>query len=71
GVPSPEGDQQRRMEIQVQRLADGMGASASDADPLQEVESLVASWCLGDLSGKDHPELAARLNSALASLKPA
>lgn len=71
GVPSPESDQQRRMEIQVRRLADGIGASGNDTDPLQEVESLVASWCLGDPADRDHPELAARLNTALVSLKPA
>lgn len=69
GVPSPESDQQRRMEIQVQRLADGMGASGIEADPLQEVEALVASWCLGQ-PGSAGSDQAARLNAALASLKP-
>lgn len=69
GVPSPESDQQRRMEIQVKRLADGMGASGNEADPLQEVESLVASWCLGQWDSADS-DLAARLSSAVASLKP-
>ncbi len=45
-LPSPEDDQSRRMEIQVQRLADGMGSVSDDASVLQTIEPLVACWCM-------------------------
>lgn len=70
GVASPESDQQRRMEIQVQRLADGMGAQDASADRLREVEALVARWCLdGQATAADQAQ-AERFNRALAGLKP-
>ncbi|QBM16584.1 hypothetical protein MARI_06670 [Marinobacter sp. JH2] len=67
GTPTPEQDQSRRMEIQVQRLSDGMG-STDNASPTQELEKLVALWCLHpDVEDTSH-ENAGRLNQALTSL---
>jgi hypothetical protein len=64
GADTPEQDQPRRMEIQVQRLTEGMGNTETEA-PAQELEKLIALWCL-------HPEVedvsasnADRLNRAL------
>lgn len=71
GVPSPETDQQRRMEIQVQRLADGMGSADNGNDQLQDVEKLLANWCLGGIGKDADTKLAERLNKALANLNPA
>ncbi|RMJ03791.1 hypothetical protein DOQ08_01109 [Marinobacter litoralis] len=67
GTPTPEQDQPRRMQIQVQRLSDGMG-STDNASPTQELEKLVALWCLHpDIEDTSH-ENAERLNQALTSL---
>jgi len=71
GVPSPETDQQRRMEIQVQRLADGMGSSDNGTDQMEGVEKLLANWCLGGVGKDADTELAERLNKALANLSQA
>jgi len=46
GIPSPEEEQTRRMEIQVRRLADGMGGSDNGQDLLNQLRTLVAGWCL-------------------------
>ncbi|MFV8570667.1 DUF349 domain-containing protein [Marinobacter sp. SBS5] len=67
GTPTPEQDQSRRMEIQVQRLSDGMG-STDNASPTQELEKLVALWCLHPEVEDTSPENAERLNQALTSL---
>ncbi|MEH6563547.1 MAG: DUF349 domain-containing protein, partial [Marinobacter sp.] len=68
GMPSPEADQQKRMEIQVQRLTEGMGFTEKTDNALQTVEGLVASWCVKPANeGADLP-LANRLNKALDSL---
>ena len=71
GVPSPESDQQRRMEIQVQRLADGMGAADNGNDHMQDVEALLAKWCLSGIAKDANTALAERLNTALANLNQA
>lgn len=69
GAPSPESDQGRRMEIQVQRLADGMGNTGStDSDKNRQLESLVANWCIQQPQEALDRDLAARLNTALESL---
>ena len=44
-LDSPQDEQSRRMEIQVQRLADGLGSNGAQ-DELAQLESLVAAWCL-------------------------
>lgn len=67
GIPSPEADQQKRMEIQVQRLTEGMGSTDKADTALQRIESLLASWCSKPAEGAD-PSLAHRLNSALDNL---
>ena len=71
GIASPESDQQRRMEIQVQRLAQGMGSIGPVDDQLGELEKLVAIWCLNPSDRAPDPALAQRLSDALASLTPA
>ncbi|MCM0612535.1 DUF349 domain-containing protein [Marinobacter sediminum] len=68
GIGSPESDQQRRMEIQVQRLAEGMGSSEKSSDQVREMEKLVASWCLKPSGELSDQALAERLNNALAAL---
>jgi hypothetical protein len=68
GIPSPEAEQKRRMEIQVQRLAEGMGSSEKAYSALKSVESLVASWCLKAPDKVADPALAERLNKALDAL---
>ena len=68
GVASPDHDQQRRMEIQVQRLADGIGSADHTADPFADAEALVATWCLAGVGANASPEQAERLSAALAGL---
>ncbi|MDI9245170.1 DUF349 domain-containing protein [Marinobacter sp. CHS3-4] len=43
---SPEDEQALRMEVQVQRLANGLGGNGSEQTGLAQMESLVAAWCL-------------------------
>lgn len=69
GTPTPDQDQSRRMEIQVQRLTDGMGNSET-ASPIQELEKLIAHWCLHPEAEDITPENAARLNQALTAMRP-
>lgn len=68
GVPSPETEQKKRMEIQVQRLADGMGAQGKSNDVLESAKSLVAIWCSKSDKPQVDPALAQRFNKALAAL---
>ncbi|WP_179959478.1 DUF349 domain-containing protein [Marinobacter changyiensis] len=63
--PSPTEDQALRMEIQVKRLADGMSGSRHSGDLQDQLESLVAAWCLGDASTVRPKNLADRLAAAL------
>ncbi|MDK8465035.1 DUF349 domain-containing protein [Marinobacter sp. SS13-12] len=67
-VPSPDEDQGRRMEIQVQRLAEGMGNSASDNDKSQQLEMLVANWCVVQPVDVASEPLALRLGRALEAV---
>ena len=71
GADTPAEDQGRRMELQVERLAQGMGAGSSASSPLEELEKLVAHWCL--LPGLEDAtaEYAGRLNRALEALNQA
>lgn len=68
GVASPETDQQTRMAIQVQRLAEGMGSAEKSDNTLQGVEALVAGWCAQSSDNPADPALANRLNNALDNL---
>ena len=68
GVDSPASDRQRRMEIQVQRLAEGMGSSEQNTDQMVELEKLVANWCLKPSGQAPDQALAKRLNNALAAV---
>ncbi|MEX1226420.1 MAG: DUF349 domain-containing protein [Marinobacter sp.] len=63
--PSPAEDQALRMEIQVKRLADGMSGSGQSGDSQDQMESLVAAWCLGESSADRPQALADRLVMAL------
>jgi len=67
GIDSPESDRQQRMEIQVKRLAEGLGQGERSHDPLKEMEQLVAHWCLGNIHGSIEPALTHRLLSALGA----
>jgi hypothetical protein len=67
-VPSPDEDQGRRMEIQVQRLAEGMGNAASDNDKSQQLEMLVANWCVAQPVDVVSEPLARRLGQALEAV---
>src|SRR5690554_428477 len=68
GIPSPDAEQTKRMEIQVQRLAEGMGSMEKADNALQSIEGLVAGWCLKAPDEGADPSLANRLNRALDSL---
>lgn len=68
GVDSPASDRQRRMEIQVQRLAEGMGSSEQNTNHMVELEKLVANWCLKLSARAPDQALAKRLNNALAAV---
>lgn len=65
GIPSPADQQSRRMEIQVRRLADGMGGNGNDQNPSAQVESLVAGWCLSPADDSVSERNAERLLAAL------
>ncbi|SFR78706.1 protein of unknown function [Marinobacter daqiaonensis] len=63
GTPSSQSDQNLRMELQVRRLKEGLAGSATPSD--QDLEALVARWCL-DLDGENpDPALAERFCDAL------
>ncbi|KXS54096.1 MAG: hypothetical protein AWU57_1521 [Marinobacter sp. T13-3] len=71
GAPSPEAHQPRRMEIQVQRLADGLGGGEHVASSPEAIEQLIARWCLQVDDDGITAQDAERLNAALdAFLKP-
>jgi hypothetical protein len=71
-IPSPADEQSRRMEIQVRRLADGMGGNGKDQNILSEMESLVAGWCVqsddDSISKHRADRLVAALEAALQQL---
>ena len=66
--PSPAADQHKRMEIQVQRLAQSIGAAEQSASPITDAEKLVALWCLAPASAAASKELEQRMVNALESL---
>jgi len=67
-VSSPAEDQGRRMEIQVQRLAEGMGNASSGSDKSRQLEMLVANWCLVQPVDVVSEPLAERLGKALEAI---
>ncbi|HLV77186.1 MAG TPA: DUF349 domain-containing protein [Marinobacter sp.] len=67
GADTPEHDQARRMEIQVQRLTAGMGNSEPESSDA-ELERLLAMWCLHPEADGITAERAQRLNRALETL---
>lgn len=69
-IPSPEPDQQFRMEIQVQRLAEGMGSAGQTDDQAKALEKLAAGWCLLPSDTNPEASLTTRFNNALAKLIP-
>ncbi|MBS3804347.1 MAG: DUF349 domain-containing protein [Oleiphilaceae bacterium] len=62
---SPEAEQPRRMEIQVQRLAEGMSGTGSSGNLIQQMETLVAAWCLATAPAEMTESLVARMNDAI------
>jgi len=58
GLETPQQDQSLRMEIQVKRLQDGLSGRADQRD---EMESLVACWCLNTSAEQRTDELTDRL----------
>ncbi|QSP94283.1 DUF349 domain-containing protein [Marinobacter salinisoli] len=68
GVESPAEEQQRRMEIQVRRLADGMGASEPSGSKMEELEKLVAGWCVDNASQQPDQSLTQRMSKAISAL---
>ncbi|MDX1634849.1 MAG: DUF349 domain-containing protein [Marinobacter sp.] len=64
-LPSPEPDQARRMEIQVQRLAEGMSGSGDTGNQSEQMEALVATWCLAVPAEQLTEDLADRLKAAV------
>ncbi|MBD3639351.1 MAG: DUF349 domain-containing protein [Marinobacter sp.] len=68
GSESPAEDQQRRMEIQVQRLSEGMGNGEQTGDRLAELEKLVALWCLQPPETTPETTLSERLSNALSGV---
>jgi exonuclease SbcC len=66
--PSPAADQRKRLEIQVQRLAQSIGAAEQSASPFTDAEKLVALWCLAPASAAASKELEQRMVTALESL---
>jgi hypothetical protein len=66
--PSPAADQRKRLEIQVQRLAQSIGAAEQSASLLTDAEKLVALWCLAPASAAAPKELEQRMVNALESL---
>lgn len=67
-TPSPDSDQAQRMEIQVQRLSEGLGGGSNSGSTSDQLESLVAAWCLAQASEQRTPELQQRLLQALKNL---
>jgi len=45
GLASPEGDAEQRMQLQVNRLAEGLNQGQSWRDAAEEMDYLVACWC--------------------------
>ena len=68
GVDSPEADQKRRMEIQVQRLAEGINGTERQRDSLTELERVVAQWCLAVPDSEKAPALSERLIRAIDAM---
>lgn len=68
GLSSPDAEQGRRMEIQVQRLAEGLGNTTAGSDLPEQLEALAAHWCLELPPENLNGELAQRLNKALDTL---
>ena len=64
-IPAPAEEQPQRMEIQVRRLADGMGGNGNDQSALIQIESLVAGWCLRPEDESVNKARAERLIAAL------
>lgn len=65
GIASPVEEQARRMEIQVRRLADGMGGSSNDQASLDQIRALMAGWCLNPEDSSINQSRADRLIAAL------
>lgn len=68
GIDSPAEDQKKRMSLQVERLAAGLGQGQNFPDARTEMEHLVNLWADNPPSGPQ-PALVARMEAAIASLQ--
>lgn len=64
-VPSPADDQSLRMEIQVKRLTEGMASSNEQASVNEQLETLIAGWCMSAPLPEKTQELSQRLIKVL------
>jgi exonuclease SbcC len=69
GSPSPESDRQRRMDYQVQRLAEKMSGGEPAGGLGEEVEQVLACWRDLDIDAATAEPYAARLRDALRALE--
>lgn len=67
-LPSPPDDQNQRMEIQVRRLAEGLGGKNDAEAILEQMEKLVAAWCLRFDRDSVSSQSAERLIAAAAAV---
>ncbi|OEY65018.1 DUF349 domain-containing protein [Marinobacter sp. X15-166B] len=68
GAPSPAEDQALRMEVQVKRLAEGITNGTGATNNFEQLETLIAGWCLTEADADKTPPLALRLIAALESV---
>ncbi|WP_097460514.1 DUF349 domain-containing protein [Mangrovitalea sediminis] len=69
GQPSPEEDQALRMQLQVNRLAQGLNHGQTWRSPMEEMGFLVACWCRIPADSSDNRQhWRGRLEAALRSL---
>ena len=69
GVDTPAQDQQRRMELQVDRLADGLSQRSENTSVTGLVEQLQMEWCsVGPVASPERQQYTQRFKSALAKV---
>ncbi|HSM69379.1 MAG TPA: DUF349 domain-containing protein, partial [Xanthomonadales bacterium] len=69
GLPSPEADRGRRMEYQVQRLAQSMSGEGSQLSAIEEARIAEQQWlALPPLEAAEHARLKKRIMAALEEI---
>lgn len=70
GVESPQEDQQRRMELQVSRLADGMTQRNDSSSGGEQIEQMQVEWIgIGPVSVAERERFGKRFKAVLQQLK--